>query len=655
MIHLVNMPFGSITHPNLALGLMRAQLGEAGLATHVHNLNLFFAQRVGFGSYERIALFKGVETQVSEWLFAAEAWREPFGPSEDEFLALSGEELGELPHIDDPRAWLRMVRNEVVPGFLDECLLRLAAAGPVEVVGFSCTFFQTIASLALGRRIKERWPEARLVYGGACFHDEMGDELIRKVPWIDAVSTGEADDVIVPLFQALSEQRPPRGLQGVLYRDSEGAVGPLEVPHHPATSEVLDALPDPDYDEFFAQAAEVGLAAAPSWQQLVYLPFESSRGCWWGQKHHCTFCGLNADGMGYRAKTADKVLRTLESFARRYPSVQTIRATDNILAQSYFRELLPVLAEKPFGDLRFFYEVKVNMTRAQVKALADAGICYIQPGIESLSANLIQQMRKGMSALQNVFFMRCCREYGVMPVWNNLIRVPGERAEDYAQMAAWLPKLVHLWPPSGGSPKIELHRFSPYFAEGERWLSKRRPASWYAGLFPGERFDLDRVAYYFDGDWKNTLDGDAPYQALVDGMFDWIDIWRLADELPVLLMHEREDGGLLIEDTRGGSRVTHEVDALAAQVYRAIDAPAKPKQILRKLDAAGVSEALGPKRTLALLEGFVASELALSDEGAYVALATGAATPEVSFSFRRQQFSKRPTNQTKSENQERAA
>ncbi|WP_428267365.1 RiPP maturation radical SAM C-methyltransferase [Haliangium sp.] len=646
MIHLVNMPFGSITHPNLALGLMTAQLGEAGLDRRVHNLNLYFAQRIGFGVYERIALFKGVDTQVSEWLFAAEAWRREFGPSADEFLTLSGEELGELPHIDDPRRWLLMVRDQVVPRFLDECIERIAAAGPVEVVGFSCTFFQTIASLALGRRIKEHWPEARLVYGGACFHGEMGDELIRKLPWIDAVSTGEADDVIVPLFEALAAGRRPRSLQGILYRRRDGQVSPLTVPHRPASAEVLDALPDPDYDDFFTDAASVGLTSEPGWNNIVYLPFESSRGCWWGQKHHCTFCGLNAEGMGFRAKSAAHVLRTIESFARRYPSVRIVRATDNILAQSYFKELLPTLAEKPFGDLKFFYEVKVNMTRPQVKALADAGICYIQPGIESLSRNLIKQMRKGMTALQNVFFMKCCREYGVMPVWNNLIRVPGERAEDYDLVAAWLPKLVHLWPPTGGSPKIELHRFSPYYSEAERWTRSRRPAAWYTGLFPSDQIDIDRVAYYFDAEWNDTLGDDVHYQGVVDGMFDWLDMWREAPELPKLIMHDHADGSLCIEDTRGGARVDHELDPVAAHVYRVIDAPLKPVQIQRRL--ANFDTKLDPERLRELLAGFVAADLALTDDGAYVALATSVTTPDVPYEFRRRQFSKRPTNQATS-------
>src|SRR3954465_271775 len=39
---------------------------------------------------------------------------------------------------------------------------------------------------------------------------------------------------------------------------------------------------------------------------------ETARGCWWGAKNHCTFCGLNGETMGFRAKSADRVMTEIE-------------------------------------------------------------------------------------------------------------------------------------------------------------------------------------------------------------------------------------------------------------------------------------------------------------------------------------------------------
>ena len=643
MIHLVYMPFGSITHPPLALGLFKAQLAEAGIPCRVHHLNLHFAQRIGFGAYETISMFKGVHTQVSEWLFAEQAWQQPFGPSVEEFLELSGEELGRVPKVPDSKAWLRLIREQIVPAFLWECVERIRAAGDVKVVALSCTFFQTIPSLALGRLLKQVFPDVKLLYGGACFHDEMGDELIRKIPWIDAVSVGETDDVIVQLFQALLENRPPEGLQGILYRHGSDEVK-VAAPYQPVSAEVLDSIPPPNFDDFFTDAAAVGLANNPQWQQLLFLPFESSRGCWWGQKRHCTFCGLNGDGMTYRAKSGQTVLRIFDSFTKRYPIARAYRATDNILQTTYFQDLLPVLKEKPFGeDLQLFYEVRVTLTREQIKAMADARITCVQPGIESLSNHLLRLMNKGTTALQNVFFMKCCREYGVLVNWNNLIRFPGESQEDYVQMEDWIRKLVHLVPPAGGSPKIECHRFSPYFKDKERWMENIEPSGWYAGLFPSDRINLSRIAYYFDAQWKDTLP-DEVYDGVVAVVLEWIRIWREAVQLPQLTYYYAPDGGLFVEDTRWGREKIWTFNAAEASVYQAIDSPITLKQVLKQLQGTP-AQSLTPEQVESVLERFVSAELALCDERFYLGIAVAVGTVDPPFEFRRCQFAKEPANQ----------
>lgn len=622
MICLVNMPFGSLTRPALALGLFKTQLEEAGLPVRVLNLNFDFARRINFGSYEGIAVFKGVETQVSEWLFARAAWGRDFGPTEEEFIKQCGEEIRTIPKVSDPEGWLLRVRRELIVPFLEHCYQRICAGGVPEVVAFSCMFFQTVASLALGRLLKERHPEIRLAYGGACFHGEMGDELIRKAPWIDVVSLGEADDVIVPLFRALHQGETPRGLQGILYRDEDGEVQ-ADAPSAPVSAQVLEALPDPDFDDFFRDAAQVRLSEAASWRARVTLNFEASRGCWWGQKKHCTFCGLNGEGMEFRAKSPERVLQTLQRLAARYP-VRFLQATDNILSMSYFKTLVPALQAAPLRaadgqPVEIFFEVKANLTREQIHDLARAGITYIQPGIESLSSSILEHMGKGVTALQNAFLLKAATQYGMVVYWNLLIRVPGEQAADYAHMESWLPLIYHLRPPSGGAPKIECHRFSPYYSRKGEWTTDVRAARWYQGLFPQDTVELDRVAYYFDATWKNTLGGTA-YDRLLEQMHAWIGLWRERREVPRLTLHESEGGGLEIEDTRGVEAVLWQLGPRDAAIYRTIEDITTPRRAQERLPAALRAE-LSEAAVRGMLLEFVAQGLALTERDRFLGLA----------------------------------
>lgn len=644
MIALVNVPFGSLFRPSMALGQFKAQLRAAGLPVRAYNVNFEFARLIGVGAYETMARFKGVETQVSEWLFAEAAWRRPFGPEEAEFLRLCGEELQTLPKVADPQAWLLKIRRSVVGPFLEHCYQRITADGVPKVVAFSCLFFQTVAALALGRIFKERHPQIKLVYGGACFHGEMGEELMRGTPFIDAISTGEADDIIVPLFQTLCQGETPTDLHGVLARDAAGTViaGP---PHTPVSAAVLDSMPDPDFDEYYADAAQVGLRDQPGWQERSALTFEASRGCWWGQKKHCTFCGLNGDGMEFRMKSPERVYETIKSLATRYQTTHII-ATDNILAMGYWKTLLPRLAESPIYSagrrVQIFCELKSNLTRSQIEALADAGVASVQPGIESLNSHILELMDKGVTALQNVFMLKCAQEVGVIPFWSLLIRLPGERAEDYAQMEKWLPLLFHLRPPAGGAPRIECHRFSPYYKRKGHWVDDLRPARWYRGIFPEDQFDLAKVAYYFDVTWKDTL-GDPAYDKLLQLVINWRTAWSTRAEAPKLHPRTLDDGGLEIEDTRGEVPVVWQLDPVDARLYQAISDIATPRGVLRQVqldDPCGLSEADVRER----LRRFVSQGLALSEDDRFLGLAFAPRVPTESAS-RRQLQMRRVANQ----------
>src|SRR5262245_64146208 len=83
--------------------------------------------------------------------------------------------------------------------------------------------------------------------------------------------------------------------------------------------------------------------------------------------------------------------------------------TDTILSRTHLREVMPVLAgydDKPI----IFYEVKANMTRAEVESLRRAQVLWIQPGIESLSTRLLHRLDKGVRSIQNLALLKWCRE-----------------------------------------------------------------------------------------------------------------------------------------------------------------------------------------------------------------------------------------------------
>jgi magnesium-protoporphyrin IX monomethyl ester (oxidative) cyclase len=102
----------------------------------------------------------------------------------------------------------------------------------------------------------------------------------------------------------------------------------------------VDRVPVPDYDDYFAALSETPLHTGIFPALLV----ETSRGCWWGEKHHCTFCGLNGDEMAYRPKSVGRVLEELDLLARRYATHRFL-VVDNILHRQHLKTLIPALIE----------------------------------------------------------------------------------------------------------------------------------------------------------------------------------------------------------------------------------------------------------------------------------------------------------------------
>jgi ribosomal peptide maturation radical SAM protein 1 len=634
LIVFINMPFSSLFQPSLALSQFKSQLAGDGIPSSLLNLNFEFARRIGFKAYEPLRKLYAVDMRIGEWLFAREAWGAEFGPDSGAFAALCRDGLVMRGGSSYSPEWMDRVRDRIVPEFLEETCHRICGEAAPEAVGFSCMFFQTVPSLALARRIKNRHSGVKIIFGGACLHSEMGAELIAKAPWIDIVSTGEADHVICRLARSVLKNQPPEGLEGILYRDEEGRVrsGPAA---RVADRQTFESLPAPDFGDFMADAASYAKEEPAFKPAQLFLPFESSRGCWWGEKKQCAFCGLNAENMEYRSRSAGKTLELIKTLADRYP-VRRFFAADNNMPLRYYRDFLPEAARcASLSRAVFFYEIKTNVSRRKVQALSRAGVKIIQPGIETLSTHILECMRKGVTALNNIHLLKLCRIFGITPMWNCLIRVPGERIEDYEEMMDLVPKIVHLHPPTGRARMVQLHRFSPYFRERGVYVEKIRAQEWYAGLFPEDRIDLKRIAYYFHAEWKNTVGSEyRHYARFTDRIESWISAWCTFRNLPALSYDVLQTGPLDLTDTRFGRNGRWRLDEEETAVYRLIDDPASAEKIEEQTTGGDIT----PERIRTILREFVKHGLAMEEAGIYLGLALPEPVASIPLKIRREVF-----------------
>jgi ribosomal peptide maturation radical SAM protein 1 len=359
---------------------------------------------------------------------------------------------------------------------LDRCMAAIPA-GRYDVVGFSVGFdAQKLPSAALARRLKAREPRLRIVFGGTGCDEAMGPALLEVFPEVDAVVQGEAEHTFLPAVAALRGEQPLAAAPSVVHRDGERIVCNPEAPF----PREMDDTPPPDYKAFVAEYRGSAYGRYP-----LTLLFETSRGCWWGEKHHCKFCGIRAVGGGYRRRSVRNATEQIERLSGEHAPFM-LYSTDSIMDLGHLRELLPELArERRAGRLssNFFYEIKSNARREQVALMAAAGVLSVQPGIESFSTRVLKLVDKGATALQQVELLKWARTYQVSLVYGLIVGVPGETAEDYESVLEMIPSLHHLPPPLSVN-RLQLHRFSPYADDPARF-----------GIRNVRPFDVHRVIY----------------------------------------------------------------------------------------------------------------------------------------------------------------
>jgi ribosomal peptide maturation radical SAM protein 1 len=616
---LVSLPWLWPYMPSAPVGLLTAILRRAGIATRPLSLHLLVAELAAAGddsggaggpaaSLQRIA-FAWEQPETAQAVFAVPPLRPaPRGDADDPLAAVPTDSEVTPERL----ALLRRLRG-LAPRLLHACADEVEALAP-QVVGFSVTFTfaQLAASLALARVLKEDDPQRRIVFGGN-LAGPVGAALARAFPWVDVVARGRADTTIVPLMEDLLADRPVRSLPGLCVRRGDRVeVTPGDLP----TVVALDDLPVPDYDEYFERLERSPYREAI--RPLVRIPYEATRGCWWGARSRCRFCGLNATDVAYHAKSPARVHDEILALARRHRHLR-LSASDNVLDLRLFETVLPRLAAAPV-DLELTFEVKANLRKEQVRLLAAAGVRDMQPGIESLSTPILRLMRKGTSGLHNIRLLKWCVELAIIPHWNLLYGFPREPVEEYARMADVIPSLTHLYPPATGPMVVS--RYSDYFEHAAAFgLEILGVSELQRRLYPVDEATLSELAYAFT---SRHLDGRDPEQYAAPVRAAALEWSRRARQDYGALRATRGPGFLTLEDRRRGRAAVYTFGETEALIYLACDAGARPASVAHRLERT-VRAAPAEDDVRAFLDELVAERLVYREEDRYLSLALSAA------------------------------
>jgi magnesium-protoporphyrin IX monomethyl ester (oxidative) cyclase len=569
-IALVNMPFGMTCMPSLGLAqleaVLREQVGERVQVT-THYLNLDFARQVEDQElYHHPYSPLGFMTDAGEWLFRDVAFPEAGDNTRD---YLNRYYFDDSPDSTRAREFLLGQR----PG-LESCLEALIdrhQLAEVDVVGFTLLFSQTVASLALARLLKRRNPDIITIMGGAACEGEMGQVIVERVPQVDYCFSGPA----LVSFSEFVRRRLAGDVAGcdringvfsktnrVLWGDGTGGtLAPL------GDDLDINANIMPDYSGFLEAHARL----LPNPSRAPVLLFETSRGCARAQGKACRFCGLNGLNARYRQMKPENAIRQISALWRDFPGTRFLMAVDNLMPSSYPREVFPKLSPPKGKAMR--YEVRTDLSEADIQALCRGGATWLQPGIESLATSTLTLMRKGVDAFSNLRFLKVCVKVPVTLEWNLLIGTPGEAESVYEKYLRDIPLLMHLPPPTGVFP-VMFVKYSDYYDHPEDYGLSLQPQEVYSYIFPFSPADCRRVASRYSDANASPFRLDMWLERLNGLVRRWRDRWAGQDGKPAAQLCLTQDAGEpCVYDTRSGEPVWHFLTPGASTLLHLLEKP----------------------------------------------------------------------------------
>lgn len=552
----VCMPWQDVNRGSLALSVLTEVLAARGIRSEVRYANLEFAALIGEELYSKIAYLQNVPNLLFAPLVnGAAAGGGSLDPARTDRVAdatgLSAAEVRKLVDI-------------TIPDFV-EGLAADVMAGDPGVLGLSAVMSQLVPAAALADAVKRR-RDCAVIVGGAAVFGSMGQAALEVYSGFDVAVLGEAENVIIPLIEALAVGQPLRIVPGIAFRDagsvrrSEGSLALTD----------LSSLPVPDFSDYIEQYRRQGFEGDP------WLSFETSRGCWWGERSVCTFCGLNGETARYRLKSPDRAIAELAEI-HRVTGLTRFCATDNILADGKTGgHLLRRLAKAAvlIPGLEIFYQTKSNLSRRKLAQARLAGITTLQPGIESFDTGILARMSKGAKGIDQVRCIKLLSEakmdsiYGIL--WGNV----GERVRDYEAQLRLFPLLAHLVPPAYVTPVL-FERFSPYHDDPAGHGITLMPRKLDDVLAPADkRAFLPELSETFSVVYNDAEEEEAAksVRAIVPEIERTVAEWQ-AGEIECAYWVDLDGRSGRVRDTRRGAEVTALLSEVECHVLGACEVP----------------------------------------------------------------------------------
>jgi len=290
-ILLVAMPFAGSMIPSIQLPILEGYLKERGINIKTRHLYLKAAEFYGINSYNFL-INPPNNSYIAQMAFTKFVFPEHWKQTEDKCRKYFNERI--LRHLDNYNvsAFDNYVQQT-------DCfyhwILNNVDWKSYDIIGFTLNYGQLLPSLAVAKKIKEQYPEKKIIFGGSRTTDQLGVNVLQAFDYVDFIVSGDGEET---LHHLASDYQNYEFIPRLMYRLEKKVIW------NQSDSYIdLNTLQVPDFDPFYEELNQSSKEVQQFFHMNGRLPVEISRGCWWNK---CTFCNLNIQHPFYREKNVKK-------------------------------------------------------------------------------------------------------------------------------------------------------------------------------------------------------------------------------------------------------------------------------------------------------------------------------------------------------------
>ncbi len=299
---------------------------------------------------------------------------------------------------ENARADARRERNPFCDYVERTLAPRLVELRPL-VIGISVCFpGQLQPAYSFAYQLRARLPNVHFTCGGPGLTQILtrlrGAALARALGPFDTAVVYEGEAPLLALVRALESGGDLRRVPNLIVRDtlasseSGSAGGRAPAWTKAESAQDLSSLPAPDFD---------GLPLHRYFAPKVVLPYDPTRGCYWGKCAFCHYGLADAGTARYRERPLQTVVRHLGALKQRYHTRHFYFSQDSVAPKSVVA-LADALIDASL-DLRWATDLKPEayLSEERARRLADAGAVACALGVESGDDRVLRLIQKGAS------------------------------------------------------------------------------------------------------------------------------------------------------------------------------------------------------------------------------------------------------------------